>query len=194
MTRRLLTPILVPLLLAACGVAVEQSSLPQTFAPDIIPETETAAAPQPAQPGDADADGVTGADEAVDVASLAPSVTGSIDGLIEIIETEAEAKEKEAEDTVAQPPAQTGVPGSEAVAEEEASVASDETQAVAEVAPEQAKLDQESAAAAVGRRAGGRSENSGMVFESNQGSGAFRSASNGIVSKNEYERGKFQPI
>ena len=44
MTRRLLTPILVPLFLAACGVAVEQSSLPQTFAPDNIPETETAAA------------------------------------------------------------------------------------------------------------------------------------------------------
>ncbi|MGB1418570.1 MAG: hypothetical protein ACPG67_04380, partial [Candidatus Puniceispirillaceae bacterium] len=128
MTRRLLTPILVPLFLAACGVAVEQSSLPQTSAPDNIPETETAAAPQPAQTGDADADGATGADEAVDVASLAPSVTGSIDGLIEMIETEAEAKEKAAEDTVAQPPAQTGVAGSEAVAEDEASVVLDETQ------------------------------------------------------------------
>ena len=44
MTRRLLTTILVPLFLAACGVALEQSSLPQTSAPDIIPETETAAA------------------------------------------------------------------------------------------------------------------------------------------------------
>ena len=33
-----------------------------------------------------------------------------------------------------------------------------------------------------------------MVFESNQGSGAFRSASIGIVSKNEYERRKCQPI
>ena len=150
MTRRLLTPILVPLFLAACGVAVEQSSLPQTSAPDIIPETETAAAPQPAQPGDADADGATGADEAVDVASLAPSVTGSIDGLIEMIETEAEAKEKAAEDTAAQPPAQTGVAGSEAVAEDEASVVSDETQAVAEVAPDQATPDEESAAAAAG--------------------------------------------
>ena len=57
MTRWLLTTILVPLFLAACGVAVEQSSLPQTSAPDNIPETETAAAPQPAQTGDADADG-----------------------------------------------------------------------------------------------------------------------------------------
>ena len=147
MTRRLLTPILVPLLLAACGVAVEQSSLPQTSDPDIIPETETAAAPQPAQTSDADADRATGADEVVDVASLAPSVTGSIDGLIE---TKAEAKEKAAEDTVAQPPAQTRVPGSEAVTEDEASIASDETQAVAEIVPEQATLDQESAAAAVG--------------------------------------------
>ena len=101
MTRRLLTTILVPLLVAACGVAVEQSSLPQTSTPNIIPETETAAAPQPAQTGDADVDGVTGADEAVDVASLTPSVTGSIDGLIEMIETEVETKEKAAEDTVA---------------------------------------------------------------------------------------------
>ena len=56
MTRRLLTTILVPLFLAACGVALEQSSLPQTSAPNIIPETETAAAPQPTQTGDADAD------------------------------------------------------------------------------------------------------------------------------------------
>ena len=31
-------------------------------------------------------------------------------------------------------------------------------------------------------------------FESNTGSGAFRSASTGTVSKNEYEHGKFQPI
>ena len=150
MTRRLLTTILVPLFLAACGVAVEQSSLPQTSAPDIIPETKTAAAPQPAQTDDADADGATGADEAVDVASLAPSVTGSIDGLIEMIETEAEAEEKAAEDTAAQPSAQTRVPGSEAVAEDEASLASDETQVVAEVAPDQPTVDEESAAAAVG--------------------------------------------
>ena len=77
-------------------------------------------------------------------------MTGSIDGLIEMIETEVEAKEKAAEDTVAQPPVQTGVPSSEAVAEDEASVASDETQAVAEVAPDQATLDEELAAAAVG--------------------------------------------
>ena len=129
---------------------MEQSSLPQTSAPDIIPETETAAAPQPAQTGDADADGATGADEAVDVASLAPSVTGSIDGLTEMIETEAEAEEKAAEDTAAQPSAQTRVPGSEAVAEDKASLASDETQVVAEVAPDQPTLDEELAAAAVG--------------------------------------------
>ena len=123
MTRRLLTTILVPLFLAACGVAVEKSSLPQTSAPGIIPEKKTAAAPQPAQTDDVDADGATRADEAVDVASLAPSVTGSIDGLTEMIETEAEAEEKAAEDTAAQPSAQTRVPGSEAVAEDKASLA-----------------------------------------------------------------------
>ena len=133
MTRRLLTPILVPLFLVACGVAVEQSSLPQTSVPDIIPETETAAVPPPAQNGDADADGATGADEAVDVASLAPSVTGSIDGLIEMIETEAEAKEKVVEDKAAQSTVQTGVPDSQDVAEDEASIASNETQIVTDV-------------------------------------------------------------
>ncbi len=150
MTRWLLTPILVPLFLAACGVAVEQSSLPKTSAPDIIPEMETAAAPQPAQIGNSDANGATRAEKAVDVASLAPSVTGSIDGLIEMIEEEAEAKEKAAEDTVAPPPVQTGIPGSEVVAEEEASVASDETQSVAETASDKTTQDEDSDATAVG--------------------------------------------
>ncbi|MEC8263590.1 MAG: penicillin-binding protein activator, partial [Pseudomonadota bacterium] len=129
---------------------MEKSSLPQTSAPGIIPEKKTAAAPQPAKTDDVDADGATRADEAVDVASLAPSVTGSIDGLTEMIETEAEAEEKAAEDTAAQPSAQTRVPGSEAVAEDKASLASDETQVVAEVAPDQPTLDEELAAAAVG--------------------------------------------
>ena len=48
MKRWLLTPILVPLFLAACGVAVEQNALLQTSASNITPETEIAAAAQPA--------------------------------------------------------------------------------------------------------------------------------------------------
>ncbi|MEC7237735.1 MAG: penicillin-binding protein activator, partial [Pseudomonadota bacterium] len=100
MMRRLLTTMSVPLLLAACGVAVEQSALPRTSAPDI-----DVAAPAPPQPdpgsetdslstdgddsGSAENEGTTG--EVVDMAALAPSVTGSIDSLIEMIEeTEAE--------------------------------------------------------------------------------------------------------
>lgn len=100
MMRRLLTTMSVPLLLAACGVAVEQSALPRTSAPDI-----DVAAPAPPQPdpgsetdslstdgddsGSAEDEGTTG--EVVDMAALAPSVTGSIDSLIEMIEeTEAE--------------------------------------------------------------------------------------------------------
>ncbi len=90
------------------------------------------------------------------MASLAPSVTGSIDGLIEMIEEEAEAeagaKEKAAEETVAQPPVQTEIPDSEtaAVSEDEAPGASDGTQTLSEAAPDKAKLDEESAASAVG--------------------------------------------
>ena len=156
MTRRLLTPILVPLFLAACGVAVEQSSLPQTSAPETVPEIETAAVQQSAQATSANDDGISSADEPVDMASLAPSVTGSIDGLIEMIEEEAEAesgaKEKAAEETVAQPPVQTEIPDSEtaAVSEDEAPGASDGTQTLSEAAPDKAKLDEESAASAVG--------------------------------------------
>ena len=156
MTRRLLTPILVPLFLAACGVAVEQSSLPQTSAPETVPEIETAAVQQSSQATSASDDGISSADEPVDMASLAPSVTGSIDGLIEMIEEEAEAeagaKEKAAEETVAQPPVQTEIPDSEttAVSEDEAAGASDGTQTLSEAAPDKAKLDEESAASAVG--------------------------------------------
>ncbi len=150
MTSRLLTLILVLFFLAACGVAVEQNSLPQTSAPDTILKTETAAAPQPAETGNADANVTTGADEGVDMASLAPSVTGNIDGLIEVIEEEAEVKEKADEDTVAQPSAQTGIPGSETVAKDEAPVSSNETQSVAEPVSDKTTLDEGSAAATVG--------------------------------------------
>ena len=150
MSRRLLTPILVPLFLAACGVAVEQGSLPQTSAPEIGPETKTAAAPQPAQTGNADANGAIAAEETVDMASLAPSVTGSIDGLIEMIETEAEAREQAADDKVVRPPVQSKIPEDEAVFEDEDSDASGETQAVPESAPDKTGLDEAAAAAAVG--------------------------------------------
>ena len=150
MSRRLLTPILVPLFLAACGVAVEQGSLPQTSAPEIGPETKTAAAPQPAQTGNADANGAIAAEETVDMASLAPSVTGSIDGLIEMIETEAEAREQAADDKVVRPPVQSKIPEDEAVFEDEDSDASGEMQAVPESAPDKTGLDEAAAAAAVG--------------------------------------------
>ena len=152
MTRRLLTPILVPLVLAACGVAVEQSSLPRTSAPQIGSETETAAAPQPEQPALIAGDEVATDDEAVDMASLAPSVTGSIDGLIEMIEEEAETEQAAAEDAAAEPSAQPETPDSEQVAatEDEAPVAADEAGAADQAALEQEKLKEESAAEAVG--------------------------------------------
>ena len=152
MTRRLLTPILVPLVLAACGVAVEQSSLPRTSAPQIGSETETAAAPQPEQPAVIAGDEVATDDEAVDMASLAPSVTGSIDGLIEMIEEEAETEQTAAEDAAAEPSAQPETPDSEQVAatEDEAPVAADEAGAADQAALEQEKLKEESAAEAVG--------------------------------------------
>ena len=152
MTRRLLTPILVPLVLAACGVAVEQSSLPRTSAPQNGSETETAAAPQPEQPAVIAGDEVATDDEAVDMASLAPSVTGSIDGLIEMIEEEAETEQAAAEDAAAEPPAQPETPDSAQVAatEDEAPVAADEAGAADQAALEQEKLKEESAAEAVG--------------------------------------------
>ena len=152
MTRRLLTPILVPLVLAACGVAVEQSSLPRTSAPQIGSETETAAAPQPEQPAVIAGDEVATGDEAVDMASLAPSVTGSIDGLIEMIEEEAETEQAAAEDAAAEPSAQPETPDSEqfAATEDEAPVAADEAGAADQAALEQEKLKEESAAEAVG--------------------------------------------
>ena len=152
MTRRLLTPILIPLVLAACGVAVEQSSLPRTSAPQIGSETETAAAPQPEQPAVIAGDEVATDDEAVDMASLAPSVIGSIDGLIEMIEEEAETERAAAEDAAAEPSAQPETPDSEQVAatEDEAPVAADEAGAADQAALEQEKLKEESTAEAVG--------------------------------------------
>ena len=157
MTRRLLTPILVPLFLAACGVAVERNSLPQTSASENSPKIETPAVPQPSQATSASDDEVPSpADEPVDMASLAPSVTGSIDGLIEMIEAEegaeTEAKEKVSEETVVQPSVQTEIPDSDtaAVSEDEAPDVSDETRSLSEAAPDKTRLDEETAASAVG--------------------------------------------
>ena len=107
MMRRLLTTMSVPLLLAACGVAVEQSALPRTTAPDIEIAAPAAPAPDPETKTDPvsidgdDSGSVSAAEgsaedaaataEVVDMAALAPSATGSIDSLIEMIEeTEAE--------------------------------------------------------------------------------------------------------
>ena len=157
MTRRLLTPILFPLLLAACGVAVERISLPQTSASENSPKIETAAVPQPSQATSASDDEVPSpADKPVNMASLAPSVTGSIDGLIEMIEAEdgaeTEAKEKVSEETVVQPSVQTEIPDSDtaAVSEDEAPGVSDETRSLSEAAPDKTRLDEETAASAVG--------------------------------------------
>ena len=125
MMRRLLKTIFVPLLLAACGVAVEQSALPRATAatdPDTAelavsaqpetPEIKVVAAPTPnpdplpdpvtepvtdplAAGGDDSvnavatqglAENVDETGDSVEVAVLAPSVTGSIDSLIEMIE------------------------------------------------------------------------------------------------------------
>ena len=73
-------------------MACQRRSLPQTSAPETGSEIETAAVQQSAQATSASDDGISSADEPVDMASLAPSVTGSIDGLIEMIEEEAEAE------------------------------------------------------------------------------------------------------
>jgi len=83
MFRRFVITVCLPLGLASCGVAVEQSSLPQTAAPPVAtPESpvETAVTPL----ADTPATGTVGA-EMTETAALAPSVTGSIDGLIDSI-------------------------------------------------------------------------------------------------------------
>ena len=125
MMRRLLTTVSVPLLLAACGVAVEQSALPRTKSPTAADTAELSATAQPetpeikiiAAPAPVEVDGEDspaapaeqGSSEdggdAVEVASLAPSVTGSIDSLVEMIEeTDADKATVEATDGVAAQP------------------------------------------------------------------------------------------
>ena len=115
MMKRLLTTIAVSLLLAACGVAVEQSALPRTTAPSAPVTADTtssdiadpdtistaSAVDAPAAPAavqgsaeDIPASPETSGVEDVEVASLAPSVTGSIDGLIEMIEDKDRNKDE----------------------------------------------------------------------------------------------------
>ena len=109
MVRRFAIVICLPLGLAACGVAVEQSSLPQTSGPQTS-GTRVSASSDIVPQADAP-DIVVSEPETVDTASLAPSVTGSIDGLIDSIadgdEAESPVASTETEDEVE--PAKVGV-------------------------------------------------------------------------------------
>ena len=99
MFRRFAILLCLPLGLAACGVAVEQSSLPQTVSPQ-------SATPQSAASGTFDAAAADDAgvvqSETVDTALLAPSVTGSIDDLIDSLADAEEADKPAAADPSAQ--------------------------------------------------------------------------------------------
>ena len=114
MFRRFAIVICLPLGLAACGVAVEQSRLPQTSEPETsgtqTSGTRVSASSDIVPQADAP-DIVVSEPETVDTASLAPSVTGSIDGLIDSIadgdEAESPVASTETEDEVE--PAKVGV-------------------------------------------------------------------------------------
>ena len=109
MFRRFAIVICLPLGLAACGVAVEQSRLPQTSEPETS-GTRVSASSDIVPQADAP-DIVVSEPETVDTASLAPSVTGSIDGLIDSIadgdEAESPVASTETEDEAE--PAKVGV-------------------------------------------------------------------------------------
>ena len=110
MFRRFAIVICLPLGLAACGVAVEQASQPQTSAPR--PSVQSAASsPAPASQTDSArtaapqpraAAPVIPESETTETALLAPSVTGSIDGLIDSIadagETDTPAAAEDGDD------------------------------------------------------------------------------------------------
>jgi len=90
MFRRFAITLCLPLGLAACGVVVEKSTLPEITAPQTsAPQTSVPQnPPTTVESTEADAateQAATQPDEPVDMASLAPSVTGSIDGLINSI-------------------------------------------------------------------------------------------------------------
>ena len=171
MMKRLLITIAVPLLLAACGVAVEQSALPRTTAPaapvaadttssdvadsDINSAVSVADAPAaPAAPAalqgsaeDIVALSETSDSEDVEVASLAPSVTGSIDGLIEMIEDKDKNKNQNKDQKKGPDTAQPVVP-----TEEEDVAATLPSEPVSEdidTAPDQSASDEGDAAAEI---------------------------------------------
>ena len=114
MFRRFAIVICLPLGLAACGVAVEQSRLPQTSEPETsgtqTSGTRVSASSDIVPQADAP-DIVVSEPETVDTASLAPSVTGSIDGLIDSIadwdDAESPVASTETEDEAE--PAKVGV-------------------------------------------------------------------------------------
>lgn len=94
MFRRFAILVCLPLGLAACGVAVEQSSLSRTTVPPTTTANTTASDTSASDTAASQTvSGSESASETVDIALLAPSVTGSIDGLIDSI-AEAEEAEK----------------------------------------------------------------------------------------------------
>ena len=114
MFRRFAIVICLPLGLAACGVAVEQSRLPQTSEPETsgtqTSGTRVSASSDIVPQADAP-DILVSEPETVDTTSLAPSVTGSIDGLIDSIADgdEAESPVASTETADEAEPAKVGV-------------------------------------------------------------------------------------
>ena len=113
MFRRFAILVCLPLGLAACGVAVEQSSLPRTTVPQTNTANTATANTKASETSASDiaasltVSGADSASETVDTALLAPSVTGSIDGLIDSIadaeEAERPAASDQAEETEERP-------------------------------------------------------------------------------------------
>ena len=104
MFRRFAILVCLPLGLAACGVAVEQSSLPRTTVPQTNTANTATANTKASETSASDiaasltVSGADSASETVDTALLAPSVTGSIDGLIDSIADAEEAEKPAASD------------------------------------------------------------------------------------------------
>ena len=113
MFRRFAILVCLPLGLAACGVAVEQSSLPRTTVLQTNTANTATANTKASETSASDiaasltVSGADSASETVDTALLAPSVTGSIDGLIDSIadaeEAERPAASDQAEETEERP-------------------------------------------------------------------------------------------
>ncbi|MGC6454178.1 MAG: penicillin-binding protein activator [Candidatus Puniceispirillaceae bacterium] len=103
---RIAITVCLPVGLAACGVAVDQASLPGTAAP------ETAAS-RSGVSGAPVADSAHSPSQATETALLAPSVTGSIDGLIDSIVDTGDADSPAARDQAAQDQAAADPPEEE---------------------------------------------------------------------------------